>query len=64
MFDIKNDTDKLYEEFLEADYSVKEELLKLPYAIEIEDTFLDEDRLESLKAGVIRFKVSGLMEFR
>ena len=34
VFDIKNDTDKLYEEFLEADYSIKEELLKLPYAIE------------------------------
>ena len=64
VFDIKNDTKKLYDEFLEADYIIKEELLKLPYKVEIEDTFLDEDRLETLKAGVIRFKISDLIEFK
>jgi len=64
VFDTKNDTQKLYDDFLEADYRVKEALMRLPYDVSVEDTYLDEDRLESLKAGIIRFKINNLVEFR
>jgi len=64
VFDTKNDTAELYDDFLATDYKVKESLMSLPYDVSIEDTFLDEDRLVSLKAGVIRFKINNLVEFR
>jgi len=60
VFDFKNDTKKLYDEFFKAEKSVRESLFTLPYKIEPLATFLDEDRLETLKAGIIRFKVAGV----
>jgi len=60
-FNTKNDYEKLYEEFFTAEYTTKTALFKLPYKIELLSTVTDEDRLINLKAGIINFKIKGLI---
>lgn len=60
-FDTKNDLELLYEKFYEMEYTVKELLMsKLPYEIYFLSSVSDEDRLNSIKAGVLRFRLVGL----
>jgi len=61
-FDTKNDYEKLYSEFFEAVFRVKKILLSLPYKIELLNTITDEDRLNNIKAGIIRVKFKDLNE--
>ena len=53
-FDIKNDIEKLYKEFFEVEYKIKNNLFSLPYKVNILNSITDEDRLANLKAGIIR----------
>jgi len=59
-FDIKNDYEKLYDEFFDTTYKIKKALFSLPYKITLLNTITDEDRLNTLKAGIIRIKLEGL----
>ena len=59
-FDIKNDYEKLYDEFFDTTYKIKKSLFSLPYKITLLNTITDEDRLNTLKAGIIRVKLEGL----
>jgi len=60
-FDTKNDLELLYEKFYAMEYRVKELLMsKLSYEIYFLSSVSDEDRLNSIKAGVLRFKIEGL----
>jgi len=60
--DVKNDYEALYSEFFELNYKIKSALFKLPYQIELLNTITDEDRLNSIKAGIIRVKIKNLNE--
>jgi len=60
--DVKNDYEALYNKFFELNYKVKLALFKLPYKIELLNTITDEDRLNSIKAGIIRVKIRDLNE--
>lgn len=58
--DKKNDVEALYEEFFDFHARIKKALFALPYQIEILGTVMDEDRLSTIKAGIVRVKVRGL----
>ena len=60
-FDTKNNLEELYEKFYNMEYDVKELLTrKLPYETYFLSSVSDEDRLNSIKAGVLRFKIAGV----
>jgi len=60
-FDTKNDYEELYEKFYNKEYEVKELLISsLPHEISYLGSISDEDRLNSIKAGILRFRIDGL----
>ena len=61
-FDTKNDYERLYNEFFEKVFEIKKILLSLPYKVELLNTITDEDRLNTIKAGIIRVKFKDLNE--
>ena len=58
--DTKNDYEALYKEFFGLHKEVKAALFRLPYKIELLNTITDEDRLLTIKAGVVRVKIKDL----
>jgi len=58
--DVKNDYEALYNDFFELNYKIKSALFKLPHKIELLNTITDEDRLNTIKAGIIRAKIKDL----
>ena len=58
----KNNYEELYKEFFNTDYIIKNALFQLPCKVEILNSITDEDRLINLKAGIIRFKLKGLID--
>jgi len=63
-FDTKNDLELLYEKFYTMEFEVKNLLTKLPYKIYFLNSVSDEDRLNALKAGVLRFRIDDLIGSR
>jgi len=61
-YDTKNDLEKLYSEFLTSSNKVINSLFKMPCKVELLSTITDEDRLANLKAGIVRFKIAGLID--
>ncbi len=61
-FDKKNDVEALYREFFDTTTLIKRSLFALPYKIELLNVITDEDRLNTIKAGIIRVKIKDLGE--
>lgn len=59
-FDLKNDVEELYKQFYILETEIKAKLETIPYKVQHLDTIMDEDKLPSLKAGIIRFKIMDL----
>ena len=59
-FDLKNDVERLYEEFYTLEKLVRDKLEKMPYKVIHIDTVMDGDTLKALKAGIIRYKFMDL----
>ena len=59
-FDLKNNIEKLYEDFYKLEDEIKTALDTTHYKIYHIDTIMDEDKLSALKAGILRFKITDI----
>ena len=59
-FDLKNNIEKLYEDFYKLEDEIKTALDTTYYKIYHIDTIMDEDKLSALKAGILRFKITDI----
>ncbi len=56
-FDLKNNVEELYKQFYALEKEIKNAMELIPYKCIHLNTIMDEDKLSTLKAGIIRFKV-------
>jgi hypothetical protein len=63
-FDVKNDYELLHKEFNKTLFEVKIKLFELPIEFELIGSYFDEDRLTTLKAGILRIKLKNLIEYK